>query len=123
MSNQKKTILIVDDAVIIQQRIALLLKSLEYAVRIVTSGSFADAVQVLREKPIHIALLDIHLQDRSGIDLLQLINEQYPEIIVIMVTNQAHPQTETRCKSMGATHFLDKSNDFAKIPGIILDLI
>ncbi|HEY4150902.1 MAG TPA: response regulator [Chitinophagaceae bacterium] len=123
MQANRKTILIVDDSAIILDRLTILLQKLENSGEILAARTFTDALRLLSDTTIDIALFDIHLEDRSGIDLLRITREQHPRTVVIMVTNQANDQVETVCKELGATHFLDKSKDFFRIPQIISALI
>lgn len=83
---------------------------------VVHAGSFKEALSVLDELRPDCILLDIHLPDQSGIELLQLIREKYNQIPVFMMTNMATEHYRTICKRMGANRFFDKSMDFDRIP-------
>src|SRR6266700_3417353 len=98
MQTNKKTILIVDDSAIILERLTSMLQKLENAGDILMAQTFTDALQCLGKATIDIALFDIHLKDKSGIDLLRITRERHPDIIVIMVTNQANEQVEVVCR-------------------------
>ncbi|MBS1566429.1 MAG: response regulator [Bacteroidetes bacterium] len=120
MTVRKKTILVVDDSPIILDRLSVKLRKLESAGSIHTANTYAGALEVLDKEPqIDIAVFDIHLEDKNGIDLLRVTRERYPHITVIMLTNQANEQVELRCRNLGASWFLDKSKDFTSIPQII----
>ena len=114
----KKTILIVDDSLFILERLMKMLQKLGTANLILTASNYGDAQQILQQTKIDITILDIHLQARSGIDLLRMARELYPDTLVIMLTNQVSEQVAIECKKLGADYFLDKSKDFAKIPVI-----
>ncbi len=123
MKASKKTILIVDDSALILDRLASMLQKLDNAGSVFAAQTFTDALKLLGETAIDIALFDIHLQDKSGIDLLRITQERHPGTIVIIVTNQASEETELVCKKLGATHFLDKSKDFFRIPQLVAALL
>lgn len=123
MTVSKKTILVVDDSAIILDRLTVKLQKLECAGAIYSTRTYAGALQLLGSEHIDIAVFDIHLEDKSGIDLLRITQEQYPEVVVIMLTNQANEQVEMMCKKLGASWFLDKSKDFISIPRIISSII
>lgn len=38
---------------------------------------------------------------------------------MIMITNHADTYYKEQCTELGAKYFLDKSNDFALVPGIV----
>jgi DNA-binding NarL/FixJ family response regulator len=73
-------------------------------------------------KPVAV-LLDINLPDKSGIALLKYIITFYPDIRVIMVTNQSDYLCKNLCLEIGAHYFLDKSNDFEKLQALIASII
>jgi len=118
----KKRILIVDDSAIIIDRLISMLNGLENIQSIAHAGTFSDAVSLLKKDNPDIAILDITLPDKSGIELLRYIKKELPSITVIMLTNQGDDYYRNLCKSSGADHFLDKSTEFEKVPAIISSL-
>jgi DNA-binding NarL/FixJ family response regulator len=119
----QKSILIVDDSRIIVDRLLQMLKGLKNIGPIGHAGNYSTAVSFLAESRSDLVLLDINLPDRSGIALLQFIKSAYPNIIVIMITNQADDYYRNICQRMGADYFIDKSRDFEQIPVIISSLL
>jgi DNA-binding NarL/FixJ family response regulator len=83
------------------------------------STNCADAIALLEEVQPQIILLDIHLDKDSGLDLLTHICTKYPTIKVIMVTNKSSKYYRNLCKKLGSHGFIDKSEEFEKIPAII----
>lgn len=122
MKNGKKMVLIVDDSYLIIERLTDMLSELEDIgeVRHATNGS--DAIAMLNEYAPDVILLDINLPDINGVELLRMIKEKYPQIIVIMLTNQANDYYRQLCLKLGADHFTDKSKDFEQIPELITSL-
>jgi DNA-binding NarL/FixJ family response regulator len=78
-----------------------------------------SALENLTEQIPDMVLLDIHLPDKSGIELLEQIVSNYPQIKVIMVSNKASQYYRELCLGLGAHHFIDKSKEFEMIPSII----
>jgi len=64
-------------------------------------------------------LLDINLPDKSGIELLRVIQERHLEIAVLMISNNADRYYRDICKKLGARYFLDKSTDIDLIPSVL----
>ena len=118
-----KTVLIIDDSPIITARLRQMLESLSNTDLVLHADSYARALPLLDAYPPIIVLLDIHLPDINGIDALQHIKKEYPSIVVIMMTNQAGPFYQSRCKALGADFFIDKSTEFLLIPQIINSLL
>ena len=79
-----------------------------------------SALDLIGKQVPDVAILDIHLDENmphaNGIDLLITLRERYPEMKVIMFTNLTLPQYRDRCLEFGAHYFLDKSNDFYRLP-------
>ena len=86
-------------------------------------GTYAEAVHLLATYKPAIVLLDINLPDKNGIVLLRYIKALYPEVTVIMVTNQNEFFYKNLCLELGARFYLDKSKDFEKLPALITSII
>ncbi len=120
MKNQlEKKLLIVDDSPIIIERLLDSLKDHETVKTIITAADYKSALQLLQEDTPYFVLLDIHLPDRSGIDLLKVIVKEYPLIKVIMFSNLLDDKYIKVCRKIGAKYFIDKSRDFELIPGML----
>ncbi|GEO11179.1 response regulator [Segetibacter aerophilus] len=115
-------ILIVDDSKLIVSKITELLDDLEMATSLKSCGTYAHAVCLIDSSRPFVALLDINLPDKSGIELLQHVKMYSPETTVIMFTNQSSDYYKKLCFKMGADHFLDKSKDFDNIRHILASL-
>ena len=119
MAYVKKNVLIVDDSNLIVQRLKEMLEELQTVDEILYAYNFSDAVSILTQTTPSIILLDINLPDTSGIELLRMVKQKYPTIMVTMVTNQSNSYYRDLCKKLGADYFVDKSTAFDIIPGII----
>lgn len=114
-----KTILVVDDYDLIVDRLTALLRELNGVGDVLVAYSYAESVKILGQERLDIVLLDIHLPDRSGIELLDFIKLYHPSVRVIMISNQDNPHYQVLCLEKGADYFIDKSNDFELLPGLI----
>ncbi len=119
MKREKKTVLIVDDSILIMERMIPILEEIEHISFVVQAGSFREGVEVLNSLNPDMVLLDINLPDKSGIELLRIIREQQMEITVLMITNHADSYYMEICRKLGARHFLDKSKDIDLIPTVL----
>src|ERR1700730_16316065 len=122
MATGKKTVLIVDDSPIIIERLKIMLEDLENIRNILHTGTYSKALSILTDTNPDIAILDINLPDKSGIELLRYIKRNHMEITVIMLSNQSGEHYRNLCKLNGAEYFIDKSTEFELVPGIILSL-
>jgi DNA-binding NarL/FixJ family response regulator len=116
-------IVIVDDSVVIRQRLARLLGELD-GVEIVGQ---ADDVPVAKElvaklKP-DVAILDIRMPSGSGADLVQELKQLKPAPTVIMLTNYPYPENRKKCMDLGADFFFDKSTEFQRVVGVLSSMM
>jgi DNA-binding NarL/FixJ family response regulator len=118
-SKKIKTVLIVDDNMNFVDRMIGLLDEAKSIENIIVASGYDEARKVLAHEEPEIALLDINLPGKNGIELLKLIRAHNKSCEVIMITNHADDYYRQQCYDLGAKYFLDKSNDFAQVPGII----
>src|SRR5512138_207077 len=99
-------LLIVDDDD--QLREALVRRFQRQGVSVTAAASGAEALDKAAQAPCDVALLDLHLPDLSGIDLLERLKEAQPPLEAIMLT--AHGSIETAIQAMkrGAYDYLAK---------------
>jgi DNA-binding NarL/FixJ family response regulator len=119
MKKEKKIVLIVDDSILILERMIPLLEEVSNIQFVVHAGNYSEAIELLKGLTPDMVLLDINLPDKSGIELLRKIKEDYKKTKVFMITNQANDYYKNICKKLGADHFFDKSTDFNLIPELI----
>lgn len=122
MQYKKMMILIIDDSYLIIERLTDMLKEHENIGDIMHALTGNDAIEILESRTPDVILLDINLPDTNGVELLRIVKEKYPGIVVIMLTNQANDYYRQLCIKLGADHFADKSEDFDLIPGFISSL-
>ena len=104
-------IVIVDDSAALRARLVEMLSRIE---GIEVIGQAQDAPQGLAS--IHalrpeVVVLDIQMPGGSGIDVLREVKRDYPETIVIMLTNHEDSQYRAKCMALQADYFLSKSTD------------
>ena len=84
MSENKKTILWVDDEIELLKPHIILLKQRGYDVETCTNGS--DAIELVQQKTFQLVFLDEMMVGMSGIETLVAIKEVDPNLPVVMVT-------------------------------------
>jgi YesN/AraC family two-component response regulator len=115
---KKLSILIVDDNTDFVGRMISLLSDIDNIGSIDTAANYDDASLLFSKEP-DLVLLDIRMPGKSGVNLLKQIKGSSKNCEVIMLSNYASEFYRRQCKELGAMHFLDKTNDFELIPGMI----
>jgi DNA-binding NarL/FixJ family response regulator len=115
-------VLIVDDNKNFVERMICLLNETEDISQIRIASDYDEACSLFSEKTPDIVLLDINLPGKSGIEFLKEIKKSGNECKIIMISNHADDYYREKCKELGADYFLDKSNDFAMVTGLLGEL-
>jgi DNA-binding NarL/FixJ family response regulator len=119
LTNEKMSILIVDDNMAFVERMIGLLDDVSNVGFINVASDYEEASRMVEEEMPSLVLLDINLPGKNGIQILRHIRKAGSDCKVIMITNHADEFYRQQCRDLGADYFLDKSNDFAKVPSII----
>ncbi|WP_018616240.1 response regulator [Segetibacter koreensis] len=115
-------VLIVDDSPLIVKKFEELLKEFKEITHLTTCGTYAHAVAILEDLKPDLAILDIDLPDKSGIDLVRYLKDNKFATTIIMCTNQSDDYYKAWSKKLGADFFIDKSKEFEKLPLLIASL-
>ncbi|MBI5772194.1 MAG: sigma-54-dependent Fis family transcriptional regulator [Verrucomicrobia bacterium] len=102
-------ILVVDDEPGIRSMLEKILAKAGYAVSEADSG--AALKNLLGSAPPDLVLLDLKLPDASGLDLLDLMKQQWPETEVVVLTGFATIESAVLAIKKGAYDFLAKPFD------------
>jgi DNA-binding NarL/FixJ family response regulator len=119
MKKEKRTVLIVDDSILILERMIPLIAQIENISFVVHAASYKEAFEVLFRLTPDMVLLDINLPDKSGIELLRVIKERQMDAAVFMISNNTGSYYRDICEKLGAQYFLDKSTDIDLIPIVL----
>ena len=116
-------VLIADDSPVVRERLADLLRQISGVEVIGQAEDGTRALDLMRQLRPDVAILDLRMPGRSGIDLLGAVRagREVPRIIVL--TNYWTPENRDKCLALGADHFFDKSNDVDKVIGVLKDLV
>ncbi len=117
------SLLIVDDEVAWLRSMRITLERLAGITNIITCHDSLEVMAVLSRRTIGIVLLDLTMPRLSGEDLLGMISEQYPEIIVIIVSGMNQIETAVKCMKQGAFDYLVKTAEEDRITTVILHAI
>jgi DNA-binding NtrC family response regulator len=99
-------ILIVDDEKSQRDMLAGFLKKEGYAMETAESGKIA--LELIDQKYFELALVDLKMPEMDGIELLEKLKEQHPEIQVIMMTAYGTVETAVEAIKKGAYHYIGK---------------
>jgi len=105
----KIRILVVDDELVIRESLHGWLKKSGYKVDTAEGGSAALAM--LEKTPYDLLFLDIMMPVMSGIEVLEVVKEEYPHTLVVMITAYGSVETAVQAMKVGAVDYLMKPFD------------
>jgi putative two-component system response regulator len=106
MSDNKATILVVDDEPGIREVLCRKLSSAGF--QCLTAPDGLTALKLLKSNPADLVLLDVTMPGKSGAAVLKDIKAKYPDTAVIMVTAVADVQTVISLMKAGAYDYVIK---------------
>lgn len=113
MVAQSERILVVDDEPEIRSMLRSALEDVGYACA--DAGDADAAVELLRQQPFDLALLDVMMPGRSGAQLFHQLQESHPEIGVVFLTARADLGLAVESLRDGAYDYLVKPVSLAEV--------
>jgi two-component system OmpR family response regulator len=110
-------VLLVEDSRRLAERISELIELNENTKVVRTVVDEASAVAAVQSEKFDLMVLDLQLESGSGFGVLERLGPDRPPVVVL--TNYALPQYESRARALGAEHFLDKSRDYERLVDIV----
>jgi len=105
----KYKILIIDDEKIVRNSLKRMLSSDEWD--ITTSQGISEARELLNDSRYDLVIVDYKLDDGNGMEIIEYVNEVYPEIPTIMLTAYGNISLAVDAVKKGASDFLEKESD------------
>ncbi len=110
LGNSRK-ILIVDDHPLVRRGLsASLAQSVDWQVSGEASG-VQDALQAIRNEPPDLVLSDLELEDGSGLDLIAILKEEYPDLPVVILSMHTEDVYAERVIRAGGKGYVMKDAD------------
>lgn len=112
-----KKMLVVDDDQLLGWALEKGLPGENLSVRVVETGR--DALLEIGKNSYHLVLLDIHLPDINGLELLGEIRRRSPDSRVIITSADVSERNKEMALSGGARQFLEKPFSISTIQGLL----
>lgn len=117
-------VFVVEDSPAVRERLLELVGEVEDTEIVGEASTFDQAVAGITRTRPDVAILDIKLADDrgTGIDVLNQVRPVLPAMKTIVMSNFATPQHMKASADAGADYFLDKTAEFDRIAGILIEL-
>jgi DNA-binding NarL/FixJ family response regulator len=112
-------VLIVDDSAVVRVRLADLLLEVEGVESVAQAENGQQGLELVKSLKPDVAIVDVRMPRRSGIDLLEDVRKSRQTLKVIMLTNYPTPENREKCLSLGADYFFDKSSEIEEVVNVL----
>lgn len=100
-------ILVVDDSVVARMGVKACIPK-DQGHEIAEAGDGAKAIELFRQMKPDVTFLDITMPDKSGLEVLEELRQDYPEAVIIILSADIQKQTQERASQLGAFSIVKK---------------
>jgi DNA-binding NarL/FixJ family response regulator len=114
-----KRILIVEDNAFFLQFLKETMHFRVPSIDMLEAANGEEAMQKIKTLSPEAILMDIRLPGENGLELTKKIKAQYPNIIIVILTNYDLPEYREAAYQSGADHFVSKDSFLSIIDSIL----
>ena len=104
-------VFLVEDAPLLRERLQAMLEAIPGVRTVGHAAAAATAIEGILAARADAVVLDIHLAEGNGFDVLRALRSRAPQVAVYMLTNFASDGYRKAAARLGARGFFDKSHD------------
>jgi CheY-like chemotaxis protein len=97
------TVLVVDDSKLARIVVGKAITALQPDWARVEAGSAADALRIVGEQPIDLAILDFNMPDKDGLELAAELRTAFPQMPIAVITANVQDEIIARVRALNAT--------------------
>lgn len=112
-------ILLVDDSADVRRSMRAVLADAIGGATIGEAGDAAQALAALAHDPWDVALLDLSLPDRNGLDTLREMRRRWPALPVVVMSFHSEADYATVTRAAGATGYVSKGSSSEMIAAAV----
>lgn len=109
VENSRPSLLIVDDDEVFRDRLARALRDRGFEVR--SASGYDEAMQLARTESPEMAVVDLRMPGRSGLELTRDLHELDPATRIVVLTGYGSIATAVEAVRLGAAHYVSKPAD------------
>ena len=117
----KPVVLVVDDEPDLVELLSLTLNRMNLDTR--SAGNVAGARELLRTEHFDLCLTDMRLPDGNGLELVEWIQQNRPDIPVAVITAHGNVESAVRALKLGAFDFVSKPLDLGVMRKLVASAI
>ncbi len=105
------TVFLVEDSHLLRSRLETMLAAIPGARTVGYAAGAQDAIQAILAQRPDVVVLDIHLEQGNGFDVLQALQKAAMKTAVFVLTNYPNDAYRRKAQTLGASGFFDKSSE------------
>ena len=115
-------VLLVDDHLLLAEALGSLIEARFPGMTMRHAGSIAEALPQL-DDDVDLVLLDLGLPDASGVEAVRVMRAQAPQVRLVVLSADDHPDTVTAALELGASGFVPKRSDSRQLLAALSDTL
>jgi len=115
-------VFIVEDSPPIRERLIELMDEISGVAVVGCAETPTDAIAKIQSARPDCVVLDYQLLGGTGVDVINALHPNAPDLVFVVLTNHANPKYRRVCLEAGASWFFDKSTEFRKVKEVIARL-
>ena len=96
-------VLVVDDSKLARINAGKALRALQPDWQKLEAGSAAEALEVLEQNQVHLALIDFNMAERDGLSLAADLRERHPTMPIAIITANIQDEIIARAREINAS--------------------
>ena len=114
------TVLLVDDEEMVTQGLSRFVPWAELGFEVAGTALSADkALEFLKHTPVNLVITDVIMPVKTGLDLIEAINEQYPTVKTVILSGYSDFSYAQQALRLGALDYLTKPINFNAIRDLL----
>jgi two-component system invasion response regulator UvrY len=108
-------VVVVDDHIVVREGLKRIIGENPGMAVTGEAGDAFDALNVIRNAPCDVVLLDLSIPGKDGLDLLKQLHTEKPRLPVLILSSYPEDKYALRCLRSGAAGYLTKETALAEV--------
>jgi len=102
-------VLLADDHALLRGSLKQLLEDTGYIQVVAQAGDYSEIIAAIAKHPVDVAILDISMPGKNGVDVVKILKDKKPDIKILMLSMHPEDQYAVRSLKAGASGYLTKN--------------
>jgi two-component system invasion response regulator UvrY len=102
-------VLLADDHALLRGSLKQLLDDTGFVEVVAQAGEYSEIMKAMNAHPVDLAILDISMPGKNGVDIVKILKDKYPALKILMLSMHPEDQYAVRCLKAGASGYLTKN--------------